>query len=126
MKDTMSAEDDDHPSVVPAEHEAEIGRVARNYGHLEYLIDLTIWEAARVEQQFGACLTAQIMQVDQRRNPAIGRANRSIRYLFPYSRKTWVPACAGMTGGVVGKTLPSPDPSPAGRGTRRSGAPPPS
>ena len=56
----MTADQADPPSTVPIEHDAAIGRVARSWGHLEHMVDLILWETAEVEQQFGACITAQM------------------------------------------------------------------
>jgi hypothetical protein len=56
-----------HP--LPADHPfyANIGRVASEWAHIEHILDLVIWELARVEQQpLGACITAQIMGVGGR------------------------------------------------------------
>lgn len=56
----MADKDDDPPSVVPTEHDAEIGRIARSWAHLEFVIDQTTWAVGGMEQQFAACITAQI------------------------------------------------------------------
>ena len=61
-------------TTVSPEHEAAIGRVARSWAHLEYLIDLTIWDSAAVEQQFGACITAQIISANYKLSALIALA----------------------------------------------------
>lgn len=52
--------DETAKSVIPPEHDAAIGRAIRFWGHLEHVIDQTIWDLAAIEQQFGACITSQI------------------------------------------------------------------
>lgn len=47
-------------STVPLDHDAAIGRLARTWGHLEHVVELTLWELADVHHQFGACITAQM------------------------------------------------------------------
>jgi hypothetical protein len=50
-------------SKPPDDHEIYnlIGRVASEWSHLEYLLDQTIWEAARLTQHEGHCITGQIV-----------------------------------------------------------------
>lgn len=45
-----------------------VGRVASEWGHLEHIVDLTIWKLLGVDQRLGACLTAQFQGLPQRCN----------------------------------------------------------
>ena len=47
-------------------HFAAIGRVAETWAQLEFHIDTAIWEFAQVEQMFGACITSQLIGVNNR------------------------------------------------------------
>jgi hypothetical protein len=46
---------------VPAKYYTAIGRVASAWAMFELHINFTIWELANVQQQHGACITAQIL-----------------------------------------------------------------
>ena len=59
----MNEDQSEPPTLVPLEHDAAIGRVARSWGHLEHMVDLIVWDAARVPHQIGACITAQMGSV---------------------------------------------------------------
>ena len=59
----MNDNQSDPPTLVPMEHDAAIGRVARSWGHLEHMIDLIVWDAARLPHQIGACITSQMGSV---------------------------------------------------------------
>jgi hypothetical protein len=56
----MNDDQSDLPTLVPLEHDAAIGRVARGWGHLEHMVDLILWDVASIPHQFGACITAQM------------------------------------------------------------------
>jgi len=45
---------------------AAVGRIASEWSHLEHVLDLTIWELAKVAPKAGACITSQIMGVGPR------------------------------------------------------------
>jgi hypothetical protein len=55
----LSVTTEDDLSTIPLEHDAAIGRLARSWAHLEHVLDVMLWELADVEEQFGACITAQ-------------------------------------------------------------------
>jgi hypothetical protein len=48
---------------LPADHpiHALVGRVASEWAHVEHLLDLIIWQLAKVEEPIGACLTGQML-----------------------------------------------------------------
>ena len=48
---------------LPKEHalNAMIGHVASEWSHVEHILDLIIWELAKVPYPYGACITAQVM-----------------------------------------------------------------
>jgi hypothetical protein len=51
---------------VPPSHYAAIAMVAANWAMLERLVDTTIWRLAEVQDEPGACITAQIPNIARR------------------------------------------------------------
>ncbi len=50
----------DHPFY------AVVGRIASEWSHIEHILDMIIWELARIDPQAGACITSAIMGVGPR------------------------------------------------------------
>jgi|ERR1700689_2134183 len=86
--------------VLPAKYAEAIGRIADTWAHLEFQIDLGIWELANVEQQLGACITSQFNSVIPRLRAFIalcelrGAKKKSVDSLKTYS---------GNIGGFIDK-----------------------
>ncbi|MSO70588.1 MAG: hypothetical protein EXQ88_00990 [Alphaproteobacteria bacterium] len=51
---------------LPDSFAALIGRVADKWSQFEFHIDMGIWQLACVEQQLGACITAQLLSIHPR------------------------------------------------------------
>ena len=64
-------------------HFAAIGRLVDAWAQLEFHIDYAIWQLANVEQSFGACITSQLIGVNNRL-----RALRSLLSLRGASQAT--------------------------------------
>src|SRR5262249_1315763 len=53
------------PDVDPRYYEM-VGHIASDWSTLEYVVNHVIWKAARVDEQLGACITAQIISLPNR------------------------------------------------------------
>jgi hypothetical protein len=50
----------DDVSALPKDYFALVGNIASDWATLEYMINKCIWDAAMLDEQLGACITAQI------------------------------------------------------------------
>jgi hypothetical protein len=48
------------PSDLDPDFYTTVGQIASDWGTLEYVVSHCIWSAAQVDEQLGACITAQI------------------------------------------------------------------
>jgi hypothetical protein len=62
---------------IPQAHYAAIGRVIDAWGDLEFEIDRVIWELMGVQQPFGACVTSQVIAIQNKL-----RALRALLHLW--------------------------------------------
>jgi hypothetical protein len=56
-----------------------VGRVASEWAHLEHTLDLIIWELAGIDQQDGACITAQMMGAIPRYRTILTQLRHKVR-----------------------------------------------
>lgn len=61
--------------ILPEDYAVAIGRSAEAWGQLEIHIDRSIWALAQVEQQLGACVTAQFQSIHPRMRAFIALAD---------------------------------------------------
>src|SRR4051812_46652260 len=54
---------EDRPSIIPIEYDAEVGRIARAWAHLEFNVDQVTWQLCEIPHEFSACLTAQVLHM---------------------------------------------------------------
>jgi hypothetical protein len=74
-KEPDEAELEDRPSFIPIEYDAEVGRIARAWAHLEFSVDLVTWELCEIPHEFAACLTAQMFQMQSKIKALIALAS---------------------------------------------------
>jgi hypothetical protein len=70
----MASELEDVRRIMPTDHDAAIGKIARRWGELEHEIDWFTWTLAAVEPHLGACITSQVMSIYGKLNSVIALA----------------------------------------------------
>jgi hypothetical protein len=85
-------------------HSAAVGSVATHWALFEFLLDITVWSATKLEPRIGACLTAQISGHARKLDAVIGLtrtsgADMSPRTVFAILLIAFAvaSACAGLT-----------------------------
>jgi hypothetical protein len=81
------------PLDVSPEYYEKVGRIASDWATLEYVLNECIWSVAQIDEQLGACITAQITSLSNRLEAlrlllrARGASSKLISSLYKFSEK---------------------------------------